>query len=33
MIKTVMIVDDEPLARINLRTVIEKYTDWELFLS
>ena len=33
MIKTVIIVDDEPLARINLRKLIEKFTDWKIILE
>jgi two-component system, LytTR family, response regulator len=33
MIKTVMIVDDEPLARINLRQLIDKFTDWAVVLE
>lgn len=33
MINTVIIIDDEPLARINLRMLIEKYTDWKIVLE
>jgi DNA-binding LytR/AlgR family response regulator len=33
MINTVIIIDDEPLARINLRMLIEKYTDWKIILE
>lgn len=33
MIKSVIIIDDEPLARINLRMLIEKYTDWKIVLE
>lgn len=33
MIKTVMIVDDEPLARIGLRQLIEQFTDWKIILE
>ncbi len=33
MIKTVIVIDDEPLARINLRALIEKYTDWKIVLE
>jgi two-component system, LytTR family, response regulator len=33
MIKTVIIVDDEPLARINLRQLIDQYTDWKIVLE
>lgn len=33
MIKTVIIVDDEPLARINLRQLIDKFTDWTVVLE
>lgn len=33
MITNVMIIDDEPLARINLRLLIEKYTDWKIVLE
>lgn len=32
-ISTVIIIDDEPLARINLRMLIEKYTDWKIVLE
>src|SRR6187431_399587 len=33
MINNVIIIDDEPLARINLRLLIEKYTDWKIVLE
>ncbi|MET0357272.1 MAG: LytTR family DNA-binding domain-containing protein [Cellvibrio sp.] len=33
MIKTVIVVDDEPLARVNLRKVIEQFTDWKIVLE
>ena len=33
MTKTVIVVDDEPLARINLRKVIEQFTDWKIVLE
>lgn len=33
MIKTVFIIDDEPMARINLRMLVEKYTDWKIILE
>lgn len=33
MIETVFLVDDEPLARINLRKVIERFTDWKVVLE
>jgi len=33
MIKSIIIIDDEPLARINLRMLIEKYTDWKIVLE
>jgi two-component system LytT family response regulator len=33
MIETVFLVDDEPLARINLRKAIERFTDWKVILE
>ncbi|MES2581423.1 MAG: LytTR family DNA-binding domain-containing protein [Pseudomonadota bacterium] len=33
MIETVILVDDEPLARINLRKVIDQFTDWKVVLE
>lgn len=33
MIETVILVDDEPLARINLRQVIDQFTDWKVVLE
>jgi two-component system LytT family response regulator len=33
MIDTVILVDDEPLARINLRLAIERFTDWKVVLE
>ena len=33
MIESVILVDDEPLARINLRKVIEQFTDWKIVLE
>lgn len=33
MTKSVIVVDDEPLARINLRKVIEQFTDWKIVLE
>ncbi len=33
MIETVILVDDEPLARINLRKAIERFTDWKIVLE
>ncbi len=33
MIETVILVDDEPLARINLRRAIEQFTDWKIVLE
>jgi two-component system, LytTR family, response regulator len=33
MIETVILVDDEPLARINLRRAVEQFTDWKIVLE
>jgi two-component system LytT family response regulator len=33
MIESVFLVDDEPLARINLRKAIEQFTDWKVVLE
>jgi two-component system LytT family response regulator len=33
MSETVFLVDDEPLARINLRKAIERFTDWKIVLE
>lgn len=33
MIRTVIIVDDEPLARTNLCKLIENFTDWKVILE
>lgn len=33
MTKTVFLVDDEPLARINLRKAIDQFTSWKVILE
>ena len=33
MLETVILVDDEPLARVNLRKAIEQFTDWKIVLE
>ncbi|MFP5392820.1 MAG: LytR/AlgR family response regulator transcription factor [Gammaproteobacteria bacterium] len=33
MIETVFLVDDEPLARVNLRRAIERFTRWKVILE
>lgn len=33
MIETVMLIDDEPLARVNLRRAVEQLTNWKVVLE